>query len=54
MSIRENAYNADIVEKAKPGDLGGDRFVEYEIYLVFNKSKPNKIDFCITSARRNL
>ena len=49
MSIRENAYNIEIVQKAKPGDFGGDRFVECEIYPVLNKSKPPKIDFCVTS-----
>jgi hypothetical protein len=49
MSIRENAYNVEIVQKAKPGDFGGDRFVECEIYLVFNKLKPPKIGFCVTS-----
>jgi hypothetical protein len=47
MSIRENAYNAEIVQKAKPDDFGGDRFVECETYLVFNKSEPNKIAFCV-------
>jgi len=33
------------------GDLRGDRFVEYEIYLIFNKSKPYEIAFC---ANKNL
>jgi hypothetical protein len=49
MSIRENAYNAEIAKKAKLGDFGGDRFVECEIYFVFNKSKPPKIAFCVVS-----
>jgi hypothetical protein len=51
MSIRENAYNAEIAKKAKPGDFGGDRFVECEIHLVFNKSKPPKIVFCVALVR---
>jgi hypothetical protein len=51
MSIRENAYNTEIAKKAKPGDFGGDRFVECEIYFVFNKSKPSKIALCAKSLR---
>jgi hypothetical protein len=49
MSIRKKRYNAEIVKKAKPGDFGGDRFVECEIYFVFNKSKPHKIALCAKS-----
>jgi len=49
MSIRENVYNEEIVQKAKPGDLDGDRFVECEINLAFNKPKPFKIAFCVIS-----
>jgi len=32
MSIRENVYNAELVQKAKPGDFEGVRFAESHIH----------------------
>jgi hypothetical protein len=46
MSIRESAYNAEIAQKAKPGDLEATDLLNMRFISYSTNKKPYEIAFC--------